>query len=344
MSAKIIGIIGSGNWGTTIANLIAKNIKTPKSEKYESIVYMWTYEEIINGRKLTEIINTTSENIKYLPGVKLENVVAIPDLLKVAQMADILVFVVPHQFIKGVVASIKGQLKNGAVAVSLIKGVFYENNEFVAISKFIKDELNIPCAVLSGANIASEVAEGHVAEGTLACQTPGVNETIMEIFNGFSYRVSCTDDVYGVEIAGCLKNIVAIAYGISKGKGYAENTSVAILRTGLKEMKNFISEFFGGNPLTLFESSGVADLIVSCLKGRNFKCGLGLGQGKTVEMIESEMNGQKLQGPGTAKEVYDFLVAKGKEKDYPIFTFVYLTCHEKLFSESILECIRSDKK
>ncbi|KAG0439869.1 Glycerol-3-phosphate dehydrogenase [NAD(+)], cytoplasmic [Dictyocoela muelleri] len=339
MSTKTIGVIGSGSWGTTIANLIAKNIKN-NNKNYEEIVYMWTYEEIVDGRKLTEIINSKSENTKYLPGIKLENVVAIPDLEKVARMSDILVFVVPHQFIKKTVSSIKDQLKIDAVGVSLIKGILYEDKNFITISKFIEDELNIPCGVLMGANIASEVAEGHVAEGTLGYRDPEIKNVMMDIFNGFSYRVTCTEDINGVELAGTLKNIVSIAYGIAKGKGYSENTSVAILRKGLNEMKTFISEFFDGNPITLFESSGIADLIVSCLKGRNYKCGFELGRGKSVEDIENEMNGQKLQGPGTAKEVYDFLVSKGKEKDYPLFTFVYLICHEKLFSESILETLQ----
>lgn len=331
-----VGVIGSGNWGSTIARLLAKNIESQKD--FDKTVYMWTYEEIINGEKLTEIINKTGENVKYLKGVKLGNVLAVPDLIKVTQMSDILVFVTPHQFIKRIVSDMQGKVRKHAIAVNLSKGLLYEN-EFVTVSDYIKRELGIPCAVLMGANISNDVACDNIAEGTLGYKDERTGRIIHKIFNCYNYRVTPVKDVYGVEVSGALKNIVSIAYGITQGLNLSCNTSVAILRVGFTEMVNFIQKFFKGNPMTLLESSGIADLIVSCLNGRNFKCGVEIAKGKTIDQIESEMNGQKLQGTLTSKEVYEFLRRNDCDNEFPLFVNVYRICYENELCDSITDCI-----
>ncbi|KAG8235818.1 hypothetical protein J437_LFUL016131, partial [Ladona fulva] len=119
MKRKIC-IVGSGNWGSAIAKIVGYNVQ--RHEHFEKTVTMYVYEELIDGKKLTEIINTTHENVKYLPGHKLpENVVAVPDVVEAAKDADILIFVVPHQFVKGLCCALKGKVKAGAAAISLIK-------------------------------------------------------------------------------------------------------------------------------------------------------------------------------------------------------------------------------
>ncbi|VEL15567.1 unnamed protein product, partial [Protopolystoma xenopodis] len=117
---RSISIIGSGNWGSTIAKIIGTNVL--KSPSYQPKVKMWVFEEQVDGRKLSEIINTSHENPKYLPGVNLpQNVVAIPDLSECTREADILVFVLPHQFLPNVCKSMRPVIKKGAIGVSLIK-------------------------------------------------------------------------------------------------------------------------------------------------------------------------------------------------------------------------------
>ena len=119
---KRVAIVGSGNWGSAIARTVASNIKTIDS--FEDEVKMWTFEEQIDGKNLTDIINNENENVKYLPGIKLPKTVrACPDLVESCEDADILVFVVPHQFLPRVLDNMKDKIKSDAVGISLIKGL-----------------------------------------------------------------------------------------------------------------------------------------------------------------------------------------------------------------------------
>jgi glycerol-3-phosphate dehydrogenase (NAD+) len=119
MTGKKVCIVGSGNWGSAIAKLAGQN--AAEKEMFDNTVNMWVYEEMIEGRKLTEIINEDHENVKYLPGVKLpENVVAVPELLDAARDADLFIFVIPHQFISRLVGQMKGNIKENAAAISLL--------------------------------------------------------------------------------------------------------------------------------------------------------------------------------------------------------------------------------
>merc|ERR1712168_2107 len=118
---KRVCIVGSGNWGSAVCRIVGTNAKS--RDEFAEEVRMWVFEEEVEGRKLTEIINTDHENVKYLPGYKLpENVLAVPDLLEAAQDADILIFVIPHQFLPRLCTQLKGNIKSNAVAISLIKG------------------------------------------------------------------------------------------------------------------------------------------------------------------------------------------------------------------------------
>jgi glycerol-3-phosphate dehydrogenase (NAD+) len=113
-------IVGSGNWGSGIAKIIGRNVRG--SEIFEEDVKMWVFEELVDGRKLTDIINTEHENVRYLPGIKIpENVYAEADLLKAVEGATILVFVVPHQFVRGICEKLRGNIRPDAKAISLIK-------------------------------------------------------------------------------------------------------------------------------------------------------------------------------------------------------------------------------
>lgn len=331
-----VAIIGSGNFGTAIAKLVAENVAN--NPNYDSQVLMWTFEEMIEDQKLTDIINTKNENVKYLPSVKLPtNLVACANL-EICLKSDVLVFVVPHQFITKIVKDIKQKTEKKIHVISLIKGVIFENNNLSLISDFISKELGCKCGVLMGANIASQIGNNIISEGTLACNDSD-KRIFMDIFNCYKYRVLYINDIAGVELCGTLKNIVSLAYGISIGLGYETNTSVAILRNGFKEMVKFCQMFFKVKIETFFESCGIADLIVSSLSGRNFKCGNKLATGMSIENIEEEMGGQKLQGTITAKEVYEFLKHKGKESEFPLFVTVYKICYENESSDAILETI-----
>ncbi|KAJ3003189.1 Glycerol-3-phosphate dehydrogenase [Thoreauomyces humboldtii] len=336
MSTKIakekVCLIGSGNWGSAIAKIVGKNVV--KFDNYDSEVRMWVYEEIVNGQRLTDIINTTHENVKYLPNVPLpENVVAVPDLLPSVQDATLLIFVIPHQFVKGVCEQLKGKIHPQARAISLIKGVDVSKGGLNLISDLIKDNLEIDVSVLMGANIASEVALEQFCESTIGCTNRANGEAFHKALNTHYFRVSIVDDVAGVELCGALKNIVAIGAGLVDGLKMGENTKAAIIRIGLMEMKKFSQTFYKGvKDETYFESCGVADVITTCFGGRNRRVAEArVTTGKSFDILEKEMlNGQKLQGTLTALEVHQILKEKDMVKDFPFFTAVYRVCYENL--------------
>merc|ERR1712223_2318970 len=200
MASKKICIVGSGNWGSTIAKIVGANAAN-NPDTFDKDVTMWVFEEEINGRKLTEIINTDHENVKYLPGRKLPvNVVAVPNIVEAAQDADILIVVLPHQFIARSLAPLSGKLKPGAQSISLVKGFdILPQGGIQLISKEIKKHLNIPVAVLMGANLAAEVADGQFCEATIGCKDPTVGQMFKVLFQTKNFRVTVTDDVDVVE-------------------------------------------------------------------------------------------------------------------------------------------------
>ncbi|KAJ8667171.1 hypothetical protein QAD02_008833 [Eretmocerus hayati] len=336
-------IIGSGNWGSAIAKIVGAN--AAQNDLFEERVTMYVYEEIIDGRKLTEIINETHENVKYLPGHTLPaNVVAVPDVVEAAKHADILIFVVPHQFIRRICSTLLGKIKPGAVGLSLIKGFDKkEGGGIELISHIIARELHIPMSVLMGANLASEVADGMFCETTIGCKDKAKAPILRDLIQTSYFRVVVVEDVDSVECCGALKNIVACGAGFVDGLGLGDNTKAAVIRLGLMEMIKFVHVFFpGGKINTFFESCGVADLITTCYGGRNRKVSEAFVKtGKTIEELEKEMlNGQKLQGPFTAEEVNYMLKSQSMEDTFPLFTAIHRICIGQLKPTDLIDCIR----
>jgi len=325
---KSVTIIGSGNWGSAIAKIVGNNTaKHP--DVFEKQVKMWVFEEDVNGEKLSEIINTTHENVKYLPGIKLpENVLAVPSVVDAVQGSDVLVWVLPHQFVKRICSQIKETVKPGATSLSCIKGL-QDSSELALISQLIEQELGTECSVLMGANIANEVAKEEFSEATIGCNNLGNSAMYQTMFDSPYFRINTVADTQTVELCGALKNIVAVAAGFVDGMDLGGNTKAAIIRIGMREMRQFCKVFTpSSQDATFFESCGVADLITTCYGGRNSKVSEAyVRTGKTFDELEVEMlNGQKLQGPMTAKEVYNVLKSKGIEAEYPVFSSVYDIC------------------
>ncbi|SZF02344.1 unnamed protein product [Blumeria hordei] len=384
-----VTVIGSGNWGSTIAKIVAENTKEHPDIFHEE-VHMWVYEEDLKlprdskhfaasndqPQKLTHIINTYHENIKYLPGITLPtNVIANPSLVDAAKDASILIFNLPHQFIGRITKQLEGHILPYARGISCIKGVDVTESEIRLFSESIGEGLGIYCGALSGANIANEIAQEKWCETTVAYDPPTIDSQVTTpttstpacsylnsaavathrdvrgraskvhlrplppnyppldhaifktLFHRPYFHVNIVSDVAGVSLGGALKNIVALAAGFVDGKGWGDNAKAAVMRVGLLEMVRFGKEFFGETVHTRTfteESCGVADLITSCSGGRNFRCAkLSIERNLSVTEVEQkELNGQKLQGTSTAKEVNVFLKVKGREEGYPLFKAV----------------------
>ncbi|PRQ54082.1 putative glycerol-3-phosphate dehydrogenase (NAD(+)) [Rosa chinensis] len=338
-----VTVVGSGNWGSVAAKLIASN--TIRLPSFHDEVRMWVFEETLpSGEKLTDAINTRNENVKYLPGIKLgRNVVADPDLVNAVTGSNMLVFVTPHQFMEGICKRLAGNISGDVEAISLIKGMEVKMEGPCMISTLITEQLGINCCVLMGANIANEIAVEKFSEATVGYrENKEVADKWVQLFSTSYFIVTPIQDVEGVELCGTLKNVVAIAAGFVDGLDMGNNTKAAIMRIGLREMKAFSKMLFSSvKDSTFFESCGVADLITTCLGGRNRKVAEAFaknGGKRSFDELEAEMlQGQKLQGVSTAKEVYAVLSHRGWLQFFPLFATVHEICIGTLPPSAIVE-------
>jgi glycerol-3-phosphate dehydrogenase (NAD+) len=336
---KRVGVIGSGNWGTTIARVISENVVN--QEDFEDTVKMWVYDELVNGESLVKIINSKHENVKYLPGYKLpENLIAVPDLVEVSEWADFLVFVVPHQFAKNILETMEGHVKKTAVAISLTKGISFKNGEIELLTDMIGRTLNIKVGALMGANIANDIASRDYCESTLSFPDCAIAQDWARIIQTDYFRIATTSDITGSEVFGTLKNIVALAGGIVDGLGKGQSTKAAILRQGTMEILKFAKWAFPDRKVelqTMMESCGIGDIIASSYGGRNRKCGEHFAK-TGMSFAECEkilLNGQKLQGTLSAGDVYTYLKRKNALSEFPFLTTVYLIVKEKVQANQI---------
>ncbi|CCD26074.2 glycerol-3-phosphate dehydrogenase (NAD(+)) GPD2 NDAI_0G02970 [Naumovozyma dairenensis CBS 421] len=347
-----VTVIGSGNWGTTIAKVVSENTAI-HSHVFEKEVQMWVFEEKIDGQNLTEIINTKHENVKYLPGIELpENLRANPDLLDAVKEADILVFNIPHQFLSRIVKQLEGHVKKGARAISCLKGFEVGVKGVQLLSSYITDELGIACGALSGANLAPEVAKEHWSETTVAYQLPkdfrgegkDVDHKILKVlFHRPYFHVNVIDDVAGISIAGALKNVVALGCGFVEGLGWGNNAGAAIQRVGLGEIIKFGQMFFPESRVETYyqESAGVADLITTCSGGRNVRVAKYMAEtGKgAIESEKDLLNGQSAQGVITCKEVHEWLDKCELTQEFPLFEAVYQIVYNNVPMENLPDMI-----
>lgn len=379
-----VAVIGSGNWGTTVAKLVAENTRE-HPDVFDEEVQMWVYEEDVvispssphydpavgeKPQKLTAVINKYHENVKYLPKITLPtNVVANPSLLDAVKDSSILIFNLPHEFIGNICKQIKGRILPFARGISCIKGVTVTDDKIELICEYIGEQLDIYCGALSGANIANEIANEMWCETTIAYNTPPCDRRASngtasgggpveeehrdsrgqvirtkltpvpddypplghdewhKLFSRPYFTVSMVSDVVGVSLGGALKNIVSIACGFVEGHGWNMTAKTAVMRRGMLEIIQFAREFY---PETIQEktfweeSAGWGDMIVSCTSARNWRYSkMAVERGVSIQEIErTELNGQKLQGISTSREVSSFLRARGAEDKYPLFKAV----------------------
>ncbi len=176
---------------------------------------MWVFEEKYKDRLLSDVINQDHANPKYLPNVQLpQGLIACPDLLNTCSEADFLLFVVPHQFLPGVLKSLKGKVKSTATAVSFIKGIHFSPDGPLLLTELIKNELELnSVAAVMGANVASDVASDSFVEATVTSIDIHVAKTVAELLQCHEFQTEISTDMSTVELCGALKNVVAVGAG-----------------------------------------------------------------------------------------------------------------------------------
>lgn len=284
-----ISVVGGGSFGTVIANIIALN--------GHDVRFWMRSEEMVNE------VNATHENSQYLPGYKLNNrVVATENMATAVGDSEVIFVAVPSSSFRGVVKNVVLHSPETAILVSTTKGI--EVDSFVLMSQILVEEApKAVVGVLSGPNLAKEIAGKNLTGTVIASNHEEVREKVKEILKSEFFRVYTNDDMFGVELGGSLKNIYAIIAGIAHALGMGYNTNSMLVTRSLTEMARFGSEL-GADPMTFLGLSGVGDLIVTCSTplSRNYRLGLALGQGKSIAEATEEV-GQVAEGVNTLKQV-----------------------------------------
>ncbi|MFT4863372.1 MAG: glycerol-3-phosphate dehydrogenase (NAD(P)+) [Pseudohongiellaceae bacterium] len=289
MVSNKISVIGGGSFGTVIANIIANN-------GYD--VSFW-----IRSQDQADEINNSHENSQYLPGYTLnDSVVATLDMAEAVNGSSIIFIAVPSMSFREVVTTIVAHALPDAMLVSTTKGI--ESGSFLLMSQVLAQES--PAAkigVLSGPNLAKEIAAGHLTGTVIASEHNDVREAVKNALKSKTFRVYTNNDIFGVELGGSLKNIYAIIAGIAAAMGMGFNTNSMLVTRSLAEMARFGREL-GADPMTFLGLAGVGDLVVTCSTplSRNYRLGFLLGNGQTMDQALEEI-GQVVEGVNTVKSV-----------------------------------------
>jgi len=324
-----ISVIGAGGWGSALAQLLSG---------HGLPVTLWAHE-----LTQAEEINTAHSNKKFLPGVALSpNITATPDMTLAAQ-SDLIIVVPPSQFLKVVSRDLAAAgVAPGVPLVCCTKGLEHHTGRLMTqvLSEFFPHH---PVAALSGPNHAEEVARDTPAAAVLAADNHDLAAGLREFIGTGSFRVYSSDDVAGVELGGALKNIYAIAAGISDGLGLGDNAKSALVTRSLAELVRLGTQL-GGKRETFYGLSGLGDLIVTCFSVHSRNRGLGerLGRGETLADIQKSMV-MVAEGVPTARSAQEEARKLGVET--PLLDTVYAVLFDGLSPrDGLLRLLARDTK
>jgi glycerol-3-phosphate dehydrogenase (NAD(P)+) len=308
-----ISIIGAGNWGTTLAITL--------SRKGLPVTLHSVFPE--HSRAMLK----DRENKLFLKGARFPKALAIEPSLTAALASEIIILAIPVKYIKSVLKKIAKQkvALKGKILVSVSKGI--ESASLKRVSQLIDEQLSVcDIAVLSGPNIAREVLEGVPSASTLVCKNKNIGRDLQLIFTTPTFRVYLNDDMAGVELGGALKNIIAVACGISDGLGFGSNTKSALVTRGLAEITR-LGKAFGAKPSTFWGISGLGDLVTTCFSqfSRNRLVGERIAKGESAAQIIKKMN-MVAEGVTTVKSAYR--LSQKLSIDMPITREVYLVIYK----------------
>ena len=329
MSIRRTAILGTGGWGTALSILWAAG---------DNEIILWGHTP-----QRVEQIRRTRQNPDYLPGVCLPSKIRLTSHLADCASADLIVFVTPSVALRDVAGRLREEGNpRSAVFMSCTKGI--EHGTGLRMSAILEQHFpNRPVAVLSGPNLAVEVARGLPSATVLGCRDRRVAEELQTLLGSARFRVYTSEEVVGIELGGALKNIFAIPAGVSDGFGFGDNSKAALVTRSLAELVR-LGTAMGGDARTFQGLSGVGDLIATCFSkhSRNRTLGEQLGKGEDLDKVTRGMK-TVAEGIPTARSAYE--CARGLGVETPIIDQVYAVLHEgKSPSQAMQELLGRDQK
>lgn len=327
-----IAVLGAGSWGTTLAILLAK-------KGYE--VRLWAHRP-----EFAATLAAERENRRYLKGVPFPETLTIVDHLRdLVSWAAMVVTAVPSQALRETLLGFSDLSLDGKILVNVAKGIEIGTGKRMSevLLEVIPALLPSQIAALYGPSHAEEVSREQPTTVVASSSSLNTAEMVQDIFHTSMFRVYVNTDIIGVEIAGSVKNIIAIAAGISDGIGFGDNAKAAIITRGLAEISRLCIKL-GGEAVTISGLAGIGDLVVTCLSrhSRNRYVGEEIGRGRSLDDVISEMN-MIAEGVHSSKAVFELSHALGVEM--PITKAVYEMLFEaKPAQQAILELMNRDPK
>jgi glycerol-3-phosphate dehydrogenase (NAD(P)+) len=315
-----ITVLGSGAWGTAIALSLYR--------RGGHQVALWAH-----SLELAQQIADARENTQFLPGIPVPADLVVTGDSGAITAADILVSVIPSEFLRPTLARVAPHLRAGQIVLSATKGV--EDHTFLRMTEVIADCLStrsqsdsltplspptpltplpLPIGALSGPSFALEVAQGQPTAVTVAFSDPQIAALIQQEFSSETLRLYTSTDVIGVELGGALKNVIAIAAGISVGVGLGHNSTAALITRGIAEITR-LAVACGARRETLAGLSGIGDLVLTCTGSlsRNRSVGQALGQGRQLPEILDSLSGKVAEGVLTSRAALGLAQKHGVE-------------------------------
>ncbi len=324
-----VTVLGAGSWGVALGMLLDTNGHSVK---------IWSLLE-----DEVAMLQEHHEHLKNLPGIKLNEKIQITgDIEEAITDAEMIIFAVPSRFVRGTAKLAKAYTNDRQIIVNVGKGL--EDETLYTLEQVLEDELpNNKVAVLSGPSHAEEVARNIPTSVVVASKDEGVAKAIQEVFMNQTFRVYGSTDVVGVEMGGALKNVIALAAGISDGLKFGDNTKAALLTRGMAEISR-LGLAMGGEIKTFNGLSGMGDLIVTCtsMHSRNRKAGILIGEGLTLAEAQDKVQ-MVVEGVYAAKAALD--LAHKFEIEMPIIEQVNAVLFmNKDPREAVVDLMERNKK
>ena len=320
-------VLGAGSWGTAFGKVLADA---------GTEVVLWARRP-----EVAEAVRAHHENVDYLPGVRLPaGLTATSDARAAVEGADFVVLAVPSQSLRENLAQVAAALAPGAVLVSLMKGIELGSTKRMSEVIIEVAEVAASCvAVVTGPNLAKEIAAGQPAATVVACTDAAVAEQLQIACTTSYFRPYTNLDVVGCEIAGAVKNVIALATGMAEGMGFGDNTKASLITRGLAETAR-LGAALGADPMTFAGLAGLGDLVATCTSplSRNRTFGVLLGRGEQLaDMLARKQ--QTAEGVKSCRSVLD--LARKHDVDMPIAEHVVAVVHEGMTPQEMVRGLMS---